>query len=127
MAMIETKQDLLDRRVGSAVTTLDLPDGSTIRVVPVGSRLMRNYRACLRDDGGKPIESRREFSDELLIARVLVDADGKRLLSDEDVLAGALSDMNPIIWDRLMDYCWGFLSAEDRQKKSSTIESGAPS
>jgi hypothetical protein len=127
MSMIDSKEALLARRVGSAVTTLDLPDGSQVRVVPVGSRLMRDYRAALRDEDGKPIEERKAYVDELLVARVLVDANGQRLISDEDVLAKVLDDMHPLVWDALMEYCWGFLASGDRQKKSSTIDSGEPS
>lgn len=118
MSMIESKEDLQSLRVGSEPRTLDLPDGRQVRVLPVGSRVMRDYRACLRDEDGKPIEERKAFVDEFLVARVLVNADGKRLVSDEEVLAGELTDMNPLVWDALMEYCWGFLSSGDRQKKS---------
>jgi hypothetical protein len=127
MSMIETKDELLTRRVGSTPTALNLPDGSQVRVLPVGSRLMRDYRASLRDEDGKPIEARKQFVDELLVARVLVSADGNRLVSDEEVLAGAINDMDPLLWDALMEHCWGYLTGGDRQKKSSTTGSGEQS
>lgn len=121
-----TKQQIADRRVSQTPTILELPDGESVWALPVGSRLMRDYRQCLRDEDGKPIEERQQFVDELLIARVLVNADGSRMFSDDDVLNGLLTDLDPSTWDALMEYAWSFIAGGDRQKKSSpTTSTGA--
>lgn len=122
-----TKEQLIARRVSSTPTKLDLPDGESVSVLPVGSRLMRDYRACLRDEEGKPIEQRKQFADELLIARVVVNEDGSRMFSDENVLDGLLTDLDSATWDALMEYAWSFIAGGDRQKKSSTTTSTAAS
>jgi hypothetical protein len=118
-----TKEQIAARRVSTTPSVLELPDGESVFVLPVGSRLMRDYRQCLRDEDGKPIDERKQFVDELLIARVLVNADGSRMFSDEDVLNGLLTDLDPSTWDALMEYAWSFIAGGDRQKKSSPTTS----
>jgi hypothetical protein len=122
-----SKDQIIARRVPAEPVSLDLPDGESVWVVPVGSRLMRDYRRCLRDGDGKPIEDRKPFSDELLIARVLVHPDGTRMFSDQEVLDGMLTDLDSATWDALMEYAWSFITGGDRQKKSSPTTSTAAS
>ncbi len=117
-----TKSDIEARRVGNTPQQTTLENGDVVWTLPVGSRLMRDYRRSLRDVDGKPIKERKEFADELLIARVLVDASGQRMFSDQEVLDGALNDLDPLLWDALMDYAWSFIAPSqddaDRSKKS---------
>lgn len=98
---------------------LELPGGQIVLVKPVGSKLFREYRKSLRDEDGKVIEARKDFVDELLVARCLVNPDGSRMFTDEDVLAGMLDGIRPAAMDTLLEFAWGQVSeGGDREKKS---------
>ena len=122
-----TKEQFSAKKISTDPQKLELPDGDFVMVLPVGSKIMREYRSCLRDEDGKPLESHKPFVDELLIARILVDESGQRMYSDDEVLAGDLTNLDPGTWDTLMSFAWGYLTGGDRQKKSSTTDSGDPS
>jgi hypothetical protein len=76
MAVISREQ-FLAKKCGRDLVKFDLPDGDTVLLRPVTVGLYREYKRSLRDKDGMPIPDRQLHGDELLAARVLVDAGGK--------------------------------------------------
>lgn len=123
-----TKDQIREKKQSSSPAVLPLPDGTSVYAMPVGFRLFSDYQACLRDEDGDPIGERAAFSDDLLVARVLVDESGNRLFTDEEVLAGEFDWMPPVIMASILQHAYSFVNArEDREKKSSATEPGDPS
>lgn len=124
--MTLTKQQLLERRVPIDSQTLSLPRGGTVRVLPIGAKLFREYRRSLRDEDGKPIPERSGCIDELLVGRILLDDSGSRMFSDEEILAGCFDNFHPSDMDALVEWAWSFVGDGDREKKFSPTPSGEP-
>lgn len=108
---------------------VELPSGDTVKLrVPIGKDY-RDWKKFLRDDKGDIIEARADLGDELLVSDVLVNPDGTRMFTREEVLAGAMDELVQVDLELLKEKVYelfgqrsGFkiVLDEDVEKNSST-------
>lgn len=129
--MALSRESFLRRKSGKDYHSVKLADGGVVLLKPATAKLYRDYKRSLRDKDGMPIPEKQAYGDELLIAAMLVDPSGQPLVTEEDVLAGALdehsmADLVPII--RRAYQLVGLGEAdEDREKNSLATDSTEPS
>ena len=92
-------RDAFLSKFGRRYKTLTLPiSGDELRIRNLTGREMQEFRASLVDKAGKVIRERWDTQDELLIARCVVDADGRPMFTEADVDAMAEMDGGLIEW-----------------------------
>lgn len=74
--------------------TVTLPGGHEARLRSLTNSEMRAFRGSFIGAGAKPIQSRLDRLQQLLVAQSLVDADGNRVLTDEDAMGAAMDDLD---------------------------------
>lgn len=107
---------------------LPLPSGESVLMrVPTGADY-RSWKKFMRDEKGEVIDKRADLADELLVASILVDSDGKAMFTREDVLNGAMDEILQLDLEAMKDEAYrlygqrdGFklVLDEDREKNSS--------
>ena len=129
--MALNREAFLRRKSSNQPVKVDLPDGSSVLLRRATAGRYRDYRRSMRDKDGLPILERQAFGDELLIAALMIDSHGNQLLTDADVMAGALndhemSDLVPIIRKAYELVGLADVTDEDREKNSSRTASTEP-
>lgn len=102
-------------KFGRRYAIKNLPvSGDEVRMRSLTAREMHDFRRSLVDRAGKPIRERWDNQDQLLIALVVVDDDGRPVFTEADVEALAECDGGVVTW--LAGRCkeWtGFLPDDD--------------
>lgn len=121
------KAQFLSKRTSASTVSHKLPDGDVVPLRPLTPKIYRAYKRSLRDKDGVTIPERQAYQDELLVGRLLCNADGSLMFSDEDILTGAFDDMDmpPItsLVTRAYEMMGVTVSDEDREKNSPTTDS----
>lgn len=131
--MALTREEFLKKRVSPNLIEHKFSDspGDSILMRPISAKLYRDYRRSLRDKDGAPIPERQAFGDELLVGRVLVEADGSLMFSDEDVMGGIFDDLQMFPLASVVAETYKMLGIvetdEDREKNLSATVSTGPS
>ena len=130
--MALNREAFLKRKASNQPVSVKLADGSSVLLRRATAGRYRDYKRSMRDKDGLPIPERQAFGDELLIAALMVDQQGNQLLTDADVMGGALSehemcDLLPIIRKAYELVGLADMTDEDREKNLSTIASTEPS
>ena len=130
MAVLD-RESFLKKRVSSNFEKVELPDGDVVYLRPASAKIYHEYQRSLRDKDGMPIQDRRGFGDELVVANLMVDETGKRMFTDEDVLAGAFDQIDMPFLTPVVRKAYELLGIsepeEDREKNLSTTASSEPS
>jgi hypothetical protein len=109
-----------------------LADGRVVLLRPATAKVYRDYKRSLRDKDGLPIPEKQAYGDELLIAALMIDSHGNMLLTEADVMAGALdnhdmADLVPIIRKAYEMIGLADKTDEDREKNLPATPSTEPS
>jgi hypothetical protein len=131
-AMAVLNRDLfLAKRVSSKLEKVELPDGDLVYLRPASAKIYRDYQRSLRDKDGMPIQERRGFGDELVVANLMVDQNGQRMFSDDEVLAGVFNEIDMPFLTPVVRKAYELLGIaepdEDREKNLSTTVPTEPS
>lgn len=113
---------------------LALPSGDCVLMrVPTGKDF-RDYRKSLRDEEGESIKARMDMSDEIMVASLLINEDGTRMFTREEVMNGDMDEILQVDLEAMKDeamnlygYRNGFklILDEDREKNCSTTAPNA--
>lgn len=125
------RDSFLKKRVSAVLVSVELPDGSEVLMRPASAKIYRDYRRSLRDKDGVPVTAKQPFGDEILVSTLMVDADGKQMFSEEDVVGGAFDAIDMAFLSPLIRKAYEMLGItepeEDREKNLSTTASTEPS
>lgn len=125
------RDSFLKKRVSASADSVELPDGSLVLMRPASAKIYRDYRRSLKDKDGMPVTAKQPFGDEILLATLMVDADGNQMFTEEDVVAGAFDAIDMAFLSPLIRKAYEMLGItepeEDREKNLSTTASTEPS
>lgn len=117
MAVSVTREQFL-KPAERRFKTLSYRPFGEIRIRSLLESEMRNLRESMQDKRGELIRSRSQRLNQYLLAACLVNENGDRLLSDDDVKSGAMDQMDGQLVAVLVKECreWtGFGSDSDWQ------------
>jgi hypothetical protein len=129
--MAITRAEFLKKRTSPDLIEHELPDGDSVLLRQPSAKIYREYKRSMRDKNGDPIPERQKYADELLVGRIMVEADGTLMFSDEDILSGIFDELKMFSLTSVVAKAYEMLgiieSDEDREKNLSETDSTAPS
>ena len=109
-----SRDEFLNKFAARRYKVVKLPiGGDELRLRSLTGREMQEFRASLVDRAGKVIRDRWDNQDELLIAAVVVDDNGRPIFTESDVLALSEADGGLITWLAKQCKDWTGFRADD--------------
>ena len=109
-----SREEFLGKFATRRYKVVKLPiGGDELRLRSLTGREMQEFRTSLVDRAGKVIKERWDNQDELLIAAVVVDDNGRPLFSEVDVSALSEADGGLISWLAKQCKDWTGFRADD--------------